>query len=80
MSRARETEERREKLVQAAVAEIVGDSEAEYLMDRLRTTPYPLERGPTPANAYTKVERLSLTAKGRARLTKAKTWGDVEKI
>lgn len=80
MSRARETEDRREKLVQAAVAEIVGETEAEYLMDRLRTTPYPLERNPTSGNVYRKVERLSLNAKGRARLAKAKTWSDVEKI
>ena len=80
MSRARETEERREKLVQAAVAEIVGEKDAEYLMDRLRETPYPLERNQPSASAYRKVEKLSLSAKGRARLANAKTWSDVEKI
>lgn len=80
LSRARETEERRERLVQAAVAEIVGEEEAEYLMDRLRETPHPLERNEPSASAYRKVEKLSLTAKGRARLSHAKTWSDVEKI
>ena len=80
LSRARETEERRENLVQSAVARIVGEKEAEYLMDRLGETPHPLERNRPSASVYGKVERLSLTAKGRARLASAKTWSDVEKV
>ena len=80
MSRALETEDRREKLIQAAVADVVGEIDAEYLMDRLSMTPHPLERSQTSENAYWKVERLSLSAKGRERLSGAKTWSDVERV
>ncbi len=80
VSRARKTEERRENLIQAAVAEVVGETEAKRLMRCLQNTPHPMERDPETLNAYWKIERLSLTASGREQLTKIKQWSDLESI
>lgn len=80
MSKARQTEERRENYIQAAIADIEGKAKAEYLMERQREIPHPLELEQPPANAYWKVERLSLSSRGRQKLAKVKTWRDVEAI
>lgn len=80
MSKTRLTEERRENYIQAAIDDIEGETDAEYLMERQREIPHQLELEQPTVNAYWKVERLSLSSKGRQRLATVETWRDVETI
>ena len=78
MSASRQTEQRRQQCIQDAIARVVGDAAAERLMAVHAEYPYPGEA--EPESPVLKVRRLSLSAEGRARLAKARTWADVENI